>query len=90
MKSRVSNQRYLKAMYEDAAVALGELRITYGEMMMSWVINNEKLKDPGYNIPADPLRQMNRLFGILRNRYPGGIPKGMEARERKAKREGSR
>lgn len=101
MKGRVSNQRYLKAMYEDAAAALGELRITYGEMMKSWVVNNEQLENPRYNIPADILRQMNRLFGMLRNRYPEEFPKGMEPetviasfrdfhRDRKAKREGSR
>lgn len=101
VKGRVSNQRYLKATYDEAATALGEARMRYSEMVMSWIVSNQNLANPAYNIPADALRHMNRLFALLRNRYPEEFPEGMTPenmtesfrdfhRERKARREGSR
>lgn len=77
MKGKVTNQRWLQNRLDTAIAAVAKLGFEYKQLLSTYVIDNEKLADLNYKVPADVLRDMKRWHVLLHQQDPHTYPAHM-------------
>ena len=70
MKGKVSQQRFLYKEFENNSRRLAAIRNDYERLVIKWIIDNPKFKDPDFEIPFGVDLHIKQLRAILHHYYP--------------------